>query len=122
MASFPSEAWFRGFGSSLEKDEDFLKHGRWLTAWIGFRVDQTMHALLFDRGLVMDVAPGYRETDFLISGTSDQWSYLFDRHWGLVRLYRSQTLSIRGDPVQLMQNWKPVFFIVEGMKRFAQPL
>ncbi len=74
----------------------------------------------FDRGLVLDVAPGHREFDYLISGSRDQWRYLFEIGWGLVRLYRSGTLVIRGDPVRLMQNWKAIFFIAEGMKKFAR--
>jgi predicted metal-dependent hydrolase len=27
---------------------------------------------------------------------------------------------VRGDPVRLMKEWKPIFFIVEAMKRFEQ--
>jgi len=40
-----------------------------------------------------------------------------EKKWALVRLYRSRTILVRADPVRLMQNWKPLFFIVEGMKR-----
>ena len=119
--AFPALAWFRELAGFLERDEDFRKHGAWLTARIAFRVDQEMVTVAFDRGLVLEVAPsqggGY---DYLISGTRVQWGCLFEAGWGLVRLYRSGTLTMRGDPVRMMQNWKAIFFITEGMKAFAR--
>ena len=119
-AAFPAPAWFRELAGFLERDEDFRKHAAWLTARIAFRVDQEMVTVAFDRGLVLEVAPsqggGY---DYLISGTRAQWGYLFEAGWGLVRLYRSGALTMRGDPVRMMQNWKAIFFITEGMKAFA---
>lgn len=118
MAAFADLEWFKGFAAYLEKDEDFRKHGRWFTATIGFRLDQAIVAMRFDRCMVMDVQAGYGDTDFLISGSPQQWARLFEDNWGLVRLYRSQTLAVRGDPVRLMKEWKPIFFIVEAMKGF----
>ncbi len=120
MNAFPAEDWFHAFGAYLEGDPDFVRHGRWFAATIGFRTGQQTVTMRLDRGMVLDVRPGYEDPDYLISGSRDQWSYLFERKWGLVRLYRSQTLAVRGDPVRLMQNWKPIFFIVEAMKRFEE--
>ncbi len=117
-ALFPDPAWFTALAGFLERDDDFRQHGAWLTARIGFRCDQQMVVMTFDRGMVLDVAPGYGESDYLVSGTRAQWDFLFEVGWGLVRLYRSGTLTIRGDPVRLMQNWKAIFFIAEGMKKF----
>ncbi len=119
-ASFPEVAWFRRLAGFLEQDEDFRAHCKWLTARIAFRCDQDTVVLAFDRGLVLDVSAGNGESDFLISGTRDQWRYLFAVGWGLVRLHRSGTLTIRADPVRLMQNWKAIFFMAEGMKKFAR--
>ena len=119
-ASFPDPGWFRRVAGFLERDPDFRAHSTWLTARIAFRVDQDMVVMTFDRGVVLDVAAGYGEFDYLVSGTRAQWDYLFVAGWGLVRLYRSGTLTIRGDPVRLMQNWKAIFFIAEGMKNFAR--
>lgn len=117
---FPDSAWFRRLAGFLEQDEDFRTHCKWLTARIAFRCDQETVVMTFDRGFVLDVAAGNSESDYLISGTRDQWRYLFEIGWGLVRLHRSGTLTIRADPVRLMQNWKAIFFIAEGMKRFAR--
>lgn len=122
MNSFPSVSWFRDFAAYLEKDVDFAKHGRWLQVSIAVRVDREIVVLRLDRGLVLDVSAGHGEADFLIWGSRDQWDHLFVKKWGLVRLYRSQTLGIRGDTVRLMQNWKPIFFVVEAMKRFDEQL
>ena len=119
-ASFPAPAWFRDLAGFLERDEDFRKHAAWLTARIAFRADQDLVTVSFDRGLVLEVAAADGDFDFLISGTREQWAYLFDAGWGLVRLYRSGTLTMRGDPVRMMQNWKAIFFITEGMKAFAR--
>lgn len=119
-AAFPSPEWFKGFAAFVEADEDYRKHGRWFRGTIGFRVDQETVSVDFDRCLVMAVRPGADDPDFLISGSRAQWDFLFVRLWGLVRLYRSQTLLVRGDPVRLMKEWKPIFFIVEAMKRFEQ--
>lgn len=117
-AVFPHVAWFRGLAAFLERDDDFRQHCMWLTARIAFRSDQDIAIVTFDRGMVLDVHAGFGEFDWLMSGTRAQWNVLFDQGWGLVRLYRSGTLTIRGDAVRLMQNWKAVFFIVEGMKKF----
>jgi hypothetical protein len=119
-ATFPDVAWFRQFAAFLERDEDFRRHGPWLTARIAFRVDQETVVVALDRGLVLDVAPGHGEFDFLVKGTREQWAFLFDARWGLVRLYRTGTLAIRADPVRLMQNWKSLFFLVEAMKSFGR--
>lgn len=119
-AAFPDTAWFEGLAGFLERDEDFRQHCAWLTARIAFRSDQRMVVLAFDRGMVLDVSPAHAEYDYLISGTRAQWDVLFEAGWGLVRLYRSGTLTIRGDSVRLMQNWKAIFFIVEGMKKFRR--
>lgn len=116
---FPEPAWFRALAGFLEQDEDFRKHCAWTSARIAFRCEQQTTMLHFDRGIVLDVTPGHAESDYLISGTRAQWDFLFGAGWGLVRLYRSGTLVIRGDPVRLMQNWKAIFFITEGMKKFA---
>ncbi len=118
-AAFPAAGWFRELASFLERDEDFRKHAAWLTARIAFRCDQEAVTVVFDRGLVLDVSAGGADFDYLISGTREQWGFLFDAGWGLVRLYRSGTLTMRGDPVRMMQNWKAIFFITEGMKKFA---
>ena len=118
--NFPHTDWFRSLAGFLEKDEDFRKHCAWTTARIAFRCDQDMVIVMFDRGLVLDVSAGHSDFDYLISGTREQWDFLFGAGWGLVRLYRSGTLTIRGDPVRLMQNWKAIFFITEGMKSFAR--
>jgi len=120
MTSFPSAEWFQKYAAFVETDEDVRKHGRWFKASIGFRVDQHVTTVNFDRGLILDVVPQYRDADFLISGSAPQWSRLFDDQWGLVRLYRSQTLLIRGDAVRLMKEWKPIFFLVEAMKRLGR--
>jgi len=45
---------------------------------------------------------------------------LFKEKWGLVRLYRGGVLTIRGDPARLMHNWKAIFFVTEGMKKFGR--
>ena len=119
-AAFPAAGWFRELASFLERDEDFRKHAAWLTARIAFRCDQEAVTVVFDRGLVLDVSAGGADFDYLISGTREQWGFLFDAGWGLVRLYRSGTLTMRGDPVRMMQNWKAIFFITEGMKKFAR--
>ena len=58
VAAFPTSDWFRGLTGFLEADQDFRTHGKWLTARIGFRVDQDLVVLAFDRGLVLDVCPG----------------------------------------------------------------
>ena len=118
--AFPASVWFRELASFLESDEDFRKHAAWLTARIAFRCDQEAVTVFFDRGLVLDISAGGAEFDYLISGTREQWGFLFDAGWGLVRLYRSGTLTMRGDPVRMMQNWKAIFFITEGMKKFAR--
>lgn len=119
-ALFPDAAWFRRLAGFIESDEDFRAHCKWLTARIAFRCDQDTVVMAFDRGLVLDIAGGHGESDFLIAGSRDQWRYLFEVGWGLVRLHRSGTLTIRADPVRLMQNWKAIFFITEGMKKFAR--
>lgn len=118
-ASFPEAVWFRRLAGFLETDDDFRSHCKWLTARIAFRCDQDTVVMTFDRGLVLDIASGHSEFDFLICGTRDQWRYLLEVGWGLVRLHRSGTLTVRADPVRLMQNWKAIFFIAEGMKTFA---
>jgi hypothetical protein len=105
-ASFPEPGWYRRLAGFLERDDDFRAHCSWLTARIGFRTDQDTVLMSFDRGLVLDVTPGFGEIDYLISGSRDQWRYLFEAGWGLVRTYRSVILTIRADPVRLMQNWK----------------
>jgi hypothetical protein len=120
IPAFPALDWFRALAYFLERDEDFRKHCAWTSARIGFRCDQETVVATFDRGLVLDLASGHAECDYLISGTREQWGFLFDAGWGLVRLYRSGTLIIRADPVRLMQNWKAIFFIAEGMKHFAR--
>ena len=120
QARFPELEWFTGYSAYVETDEDFRRHGRWFVASIAFRVDQEVVTVAFDRGLALKVEQGLGEHDFLISGSRAQWDYLFQKQWGLVRLYRSQTLQVRGDPVRRMKEWKPIFFIVEAMKRFEQ--
>jgi hypothetical protein len=120
--AFPATPWFQHLAGFLEEDADFRKHAAFLTTRIGFRADQALTTVAFDRGLVLEVKPGALDYEFLVSGTREQWDYLFERKWGLVRLYRSGILTVRGDPVRLMQNWKAIFFIVEGMKRFAESL
>ena len=117
--SFPSKDWFQRLAAFLEADEDFRTHCRWLEARLALRVDQKITVVNFSRGLVLDVSEGLSTHDYMISGTSAQWSVLLETGWGLVRLYRTGTLEIRGDPVRLMQNWKALFFITEGMKRFG---
>ena len=117
--SFPSKDWFQRLASFLEADEDFRTHCRWLEARLALRVDQKITVMNFSRGLVLDVSEGLSTHDYMISGTSAQWNVLLETGWGLVRLYRTGTLEIRGDPVRLMQNWKVLFFITEGMKRFG---
>lgn len=116
-AAFPSLEWFQGFAAFLEGDEDFNTHCRWLRAEIAFRVDQTAVSLTVDRAMVLQVAPGLDAPDILLSGTRDQWAVLFDTDWGLNRLYRSSVLQIRADTIDLMRNWKALFFIANGMKR-----
>jgi hypothetical protein len=120
--AFPDKAWFQALAGFLEADDDFRKHAAFLTARIAFRVDQQLVTVAFDRGFVLEVVAGDQHFDYLISGTTAQWGFLFDAGWGLVRLYRSGTLTMRGDPVRMMQNWKAIFFITEGMKRFARTL
>lgn len=117
---FPAPQWFRGYGAYVETDEDFRRHSCWFKASIAFRVDQSVINIFFDRGLVLKIEEGLSDPDFLISGSRAQWDYLFEKQWGLVRLYRSRTLVIRGDSIRLMKEWKPIFFIVEAMKRFEQ--
>ncbi len=119
---FPSCEWFRCFTGFLEADEDFRKHGQWFTERVGFRVDQDLVVLAFDRGLVLDVSPGLASFDILIAGTRPRWNVLLETGWGLVRLHRTGTLEIRADPVRLMQNWKPLFFVTEAMRRFVQSI
>ena len=116
--AFPAVSWFRDLASFLERDEDFRKHAGWLTARIAFRCDQETVTAFFDRGLVLEISADGGDFDYLISGTREQWGFLFQAGWGLVRLYRSGTLTMRGDPVCMMQNWKAIFFITEGMKKF----
>ncbi|MGE0797452.1 MAG: SCP2 sterol-binding domain-containing protein [Lautropia sp.] len=117
MSQFPSLSWFRQAAKSLENDEDFRRHGRWLRTRVALRVDQDCWVMHFDRGLVLDVQEGMDAHDFLISGTAERWDFLFRQGWGLVRLYRTGTLEIRGDAIELMKNWKAFFFIAEGLKR-----
>ena len=117
--SFPSKDWFQRLAGFLEADEDFRTHCRWLEARLALRVDQKITVMNFSQGLVLDVSEGLSTHDYMISGTSAQWNVLLETGWGLVRLYRTGTLEIRGDSVRLMQNWKALFFITEGMKRFG---
>jgi hypothetical protein len=117
--SFPSRDWFQRLAGFLERDEDFRTHGRWLETRLALRVDQQITVMNFSRGQVLDVSEGLSPHDFMISGTQERWSVLFEAGWGLVRLYRTGILEIRGDPVRLMQNWKALFFVTEGMKHFA---
>jgi hypothetical protein len=117
--AFPAGAWFRHLAAFLENDADFRQHGRWLTARIALRVDRDIVVLQFDRGLVLDVAEGFAEHDLLIAGTAADWDHLFVKGWGLVRLYRSGTLQLRGDAVWIMRNWKALFFITDAMRRLG---
>lgn len=116
MAKFPQLEWFRDFAARAEADEDFRKHCRWFAGTVAVRVDQTSTTIRFDRGMVLGVTEGIEQTDYLISGSTEQWDYLFEKRWALVRLYRSRTLLVRADPIRLMQNWKALFFIVECIK------
>lgn len=117
--AFPSLGWFKRYAAFMEKDFDFIKHGRWLTTTIAFRVDQDTMVVDLDRGLVLDIREGHDEdAEFLISGTTEQWDHLFLKGWGFIRLYRAQVLTVRGDIVRLMQNLSAIFFVVEAMKRY----
>ena len=116
---FPTRAWFRHLVAFLESDADFRQHGRWLSARIAVRVDQDIVVMTFDRGLVLDVAGGLADHDVLIAGGRDGWNHLFEKGWGLVRLYRSGTLQLRGDTVWVLRNWKALFFVVDAMRRLG---
>lgn len=117
MRHFPSLDWFKEAARSIEEDEEFRRHGRWLKARIAIRVDQACWVLHFDRGSILEVQEGPAPHDFLVSGSADQWACLFEHGWGLVRLYRTGVLDIQGDAVVLMQNWKAFFFFAESLKR-----
>lgn len=120
MSEFPSLQWFRDLASYLEdEDEDFSVYGRWMCRSVGFRVDRRTVRVAFDRGLVLDVGEDAGNCDFLINGRTADWRVLFDTHWALNRLYRSGTLTIRADAVELMRDWKALFFVFQGMKRFG---
>ena len=66
---------------------------------------------------MLQVEPGLAAPEILLSGTRAQWAVLFDTDWGLNRLYRGNVLQIRADGIDLMRNWKALFFIANGMKR-----
>ncbi len=117
MSHFPSLTWFQGAAESIVADEDFRSHGRWLRARIAFCVDELSVVMHFDRGLVSEVHEGKTPHDFLIAGTADKWDLMFSQGWGLVRMYRTGSFDIQGEPVQLMREWKAIFFIAEALKR-----
>ena len=118
-SAFPAAAWFRQLVRFVESDADFRQHGRWLTARIAIRVDQELVVMTFDRGLILDVSSDLADHDVLIAGRRDDWNHLFEQGWGLVRLYRSGTLQLRGDAVWVMRNWKALFFVVDAMRRLG---
>jgi hypothetical protein len=117
MNQFPNTEWFQHFSSFLENDDEFKTHGRWFTSVLGLRVDQTSHHLLIDRGMVLEVLPGIGDSEILISGSQSQWQVLFNTDWALNRLYRSGTLQIRANEIELMRNWKVIFHICQAMKK-----
>jgi hypothetical protein len=117
MPQFPSIEWFKGYQKILEHDEDFKKHCRWFKGSIIFRIDQQSFLLKFDYGIVIDVSDNYEKFDIMINGSIDGWNVLMKEDKTINRLYRTAVLEIRGNPIEIMRNWKPIFYITQCLKK-----
>jgi hypothetical protein len=117
MATFPSLGWFREFQKRLEQDEDFKKYCRWFKASVIFKIDQQSFLLTFDYGIITDVSDKYGDYDIMINGSLDGWQALLTEDKTLNRLYRYGILEIRGNPIEIMKNWKALFYITQCLKK-----
>lgn len=116
---FPNLEWFKNYCELLEKDEDFQTHCKWFKGTVAFRVDQQAFTVVFDRGIVKGVTEALNGYDILINGTLEGWKILLTEKKTINRLYRFGILEIRGDNVEIMKNWKAIFFLTQGMKKVA---
>lgn len=119
MAEFPNLDWFKKFQGLLEKSEDFKNHCRWFKGSVIFRIDQKSFVVKFDYGIVTEVSETYEGYDVMINGTLDAWKVLLYEDKTINRLYRYGFLEIRGNPTEIMKNWKAIFYITQGMKKAA---
>lgn len=117
MAIFPSLEWFKTYRKLLEQDEDFKKYCQWFKGSINFRIDQRSFLLKFDYGIVSDVSEGDRDCDVLINGSLDGWKTLLKEDKAINRLYRYGILEIKGNPIEIIRNWKAIFYITQGLKK-----
>lgn len=114
---FPSLEWFKAYQRFLEQDEDFKKHCRWFKGAIIFRVDQQSFLLKFDYGMIADVSENYGDYDVMINGPLERWKLVFAENMTLNKLYRLGVLGVKGNPIEIMKNWKALFHIVQGLKK-----
>jgi hypothetical protein len=120
MAVFPSLEWFKIYQKRLEQDEDFKKYSRWFKGSVMFRIDQASYLVKFDYGLVADVTEEYGDYDVMIRGPLASWKMLLNEDKTINRLYRYGILEIRGNPTEIMKNWKALFHITQCLKRTAK--
>lgn len=117
MAKFPSFIWFSNYKRFLEQSEDFKKYCQWFKGSILFRVNQQSFILKFDNGIIWDVTEGLGDCDIIINGSLEGWKSLIKEDKTINRLYRYGILEIRGNPIEIMKNWKAIFYITQGFKR-----
>ncbi|MFH0814146.1 MAG: SCP2 sterol-binding domain-containing protein [Pseudomonadota bacterium] len=116
MATFPSLEWFKEYQKLLEQDEESRKYYRWFKGSIIFRINQQCFLLKFDNGIV-DLSEGYGAYDILINGSLDAWKILLNEDKTINRLYRTGGLEIRGNPIEIMKNWRSFFYITQCLKK-----
>jgi hypothetical protein len=119
MAEFPSLQWFKTYQRLLEESENFKKNCKWFKGSIIFRIDQRPFRMEFDYGIVTDVYEGYKSYDVLITGSLEAWNILLYEDKAINRIIRYGLLEIRGNPTEIMKNWKAIFYITQGLKKVA---
>ena len=117
MTKFPSLQWFKRYQEFLEQNDDFKKYCKWFKGSVNFMIDQRPFLVQFDYGIVSDVSEEYGNYDIMIKGSFDAWKVLLYEDKTINRLYRFGLLEIKGNPIEIMKNWKAIFYITQGLKK-----
>jgi len=117
MFEFPSLDWFKTCQQLLEESDDFKNHCKWFKGSVIFRIGQKAFTMKFDYGIITELFEGYGSYDVMINGELDAWKVLLHEDKAINRMIRYGLLEIRGNPIEIMKNWKAIFYITQGLKK-----
>lgn len=115
------KAQLKRMAAALNQDAVFVERAKYFVGSVGLEIGSQAWVFRFNRGQIekIDALASDERPDIVLSAPDEEWCEIFSGKRHLLKALNPYhgRMSVRGDPVTLASNMRPIFYLFSSLQQ-----